>query len=158
MRSQRDGFCPVFASYCLVVLQDVLRHHQRNILSINDRMHQCIHVHHAKCMCVLHPGQVVVFSKPLFPPSVQIDSAAQTLSCPQTVRQVRDSWKPTVSSKCNLWNLQRLPTHDTSERLITQACWTGTLVTWNVERDDLNDVPDPCFSTAWSSPDPWVLS
>lgn len=38
MRSQGDGFCPVFASYCLVVLQDVLRHHQRNI--VNKRQNE----------------------------------------------------------------------------------------------------------------------
>lgn len=70
----------------------------------------CVHVLHTVwmcvCVCVFIMVHLIVFSKLLFPPSVQMEAVTRTVSCPPTVRQVRDSWRFTVSSTCSLWNLQ----------------------------------------------------
>ena len=57
-------------------------------------------------VCVFIMVHLIVFSKLLFPPSVQMEAVTRTVSCPPTVRQVRDSWRFTVSSTCSLWKLQ----------------------------------------------------
>lgn len=53
------------------------------------------------CVFVVIRLHLIVFSKLLFPPSVQIEAETRTVSCPPTVRQVRDSWRSTVSSTCS---------------------------------------------------------
>lgn len=57
-------------------------------------------------VCVSITFHLIVSSKLLFPPSVQMEAVTRTVSCPPTVRQVRDTWKPTVSSTRSLSNLQ----------------------------------------------------
>lgn len=79
----------------------------------------CFHVPLAECVrgrlasmcvharvCVSITFHLIVSSKLLFPPSVQMEAVTRTVSCPPTVRQVRDTWKPTVSSTRSLSNLQ----------------------------------------------------
>lgn len=63
-------------------------------------------VHARLCVCVSITFHLIVSSKLLFPPSVQMEAVTRTVSCPPTVRQVRDTWKPTVSSTRSLSNLQ----------------------------------------------------
>lgn len=76
--------------------------------------------------CVFIMIHYVVLSKLLFPPSVQMEAVTRTVSCPSTHRQVRDSWRSSVSSTCSTWNVQPASLLTFCLSLMLFACWPET--------------------------------